>query len=474
MESSSSKSYVLICLFLVLLNYSYANPNHPNPDLDEDVVRARIEKMTSEIVEPRYDIVVRSYLRTYLVRARSHSENIIGRSVLYFPIFEKYLQENNLPTDLKYLAIVESALNPKATSRANAVGLWQFMSPTARELGLKIDGNVDERCDPLKSTEAAMKHLKFLHKKFNNWPLVLAAYNSGSGRISRAMKRARTNNYWKVRRYLPRETHNYVPAFIAATYLGNYFEEHELIPAYPVLDMQMTETIKIYDTISFDEIIKLTELPIEVITGLNPAYRKGRIPANEKGHYLVLPTRVMPAVTAFMDTKRPDVEENLLEGEAILADDKEGAVSLVKFMYTVKEGETLEKIAQKMKCTVQQLKAWNQLKLYALTEGQELTIFQPKDTRRPVVVLKKMDPVAKIAPQPVEIVTLPASSIHNLKAKDVYPHDRFMYYQVKKREKLKDIARKTPGVLTEELERLNQISANQMLPSGTMVKIKRL
>lgn len=473
MEPSSSKNYTFFCLFFLVCTFSYAHPNTTNYELDEDVVKTRIAKMTSEIVEPRYDIVVKSYLRTYLTRARSHSENIIGRSVLYFPIFEKYLKAYNLPTDLKYLAIVESALNPKAVSRAGAVGLWQFMPPTGRELGLKIDKNVDERCDPIKSTEAAMRHLQFLYNKFDNWALVLAAYNSGSGRISRAMKRARTNNYWSVRRYLPRETHNYVPAFIAATYLANYFEEHEIVPAYPALDMQMTETIQIYDSLAFEEIVTLTELPIETVTGLNPTYRKGLILPNEKGNYLILPTRVMSSVKEYLKAKRPDSEIRTLDGAPIIVETKE-TVALVKSVYVVQDGETLEKIAQQFKCTVRQLKAWNQLKVYALSTGQELTIFQPKDNRKVVVAPKKMETVATLTPASIKSLDLPSSSPHNLKAKEAYQHDRFLYYQLKRREKLKDIAIKTPGVLTEELEQLNQISGNKLLPAGTIIKIKRL
>lgn len=332
---SSSKNYTLCTLFLLLSYFTHATPL-----FDEEAIKTRIQNMKSEIVDPRYDVVVRSYLRTYLLNSHTLAENIIGRSVLYFPIFDKHLKEHGLPTDLKYLAIVESALNPKAISRCGAVGLWQFMPPTARELGLKMDANLDERCDPERATEAAMKHLKYLYKRFEDWPLVLAAYNSGSGTISRAVKRARSHNYWTVRRYLPRETHNYVPAFIAASYLVKHYTEHEIIPNLPAPDMQNTETIKVYVDLKFEEITTLTELPVEVITGLNPSYRKAFIPANERGNNLTLPTRVMPMVRTLIESKRPDADSTALKStQLLLADAGEtSTLNYIKTTYTLLPG----------------------------------------------------------------------------------------------------------------------------------------
>ncbi len=431
--------------------------------------------MESNVVEPRYDVVVKSYLRTYLVNARSLSENVIGRSVLYFPIFERYLKENNLPTDLKYLAIVESALNPKAVSRAKAVGLWQFMAPTAKELGLRIDGYVDERCDPERATEAAMKHISYLYKRFDDWALVLAAYNSGSGRISRAVKRARSNNYWKVRRYLPRETHNYVPAFIAASYVVKYFEAHEINPAYPVLDMQITETIKVYTDVAFDTLAQLTELAPDLISNLNPAYKKGFIPASETGFYLTLPSRVMPVVKAYIESKRPDTDQSELETVAIILPNYKELLSadFQRANYTVRSGETIEKVAQLLKTGIQQLKAWNQLKSNVLTAGQQIIYFVPKASKRPSN-MKKMEAVFAVPTlKPTPLNGAP-NSVRTLSADKAFLQDRFAYYIVKRREKLKDIALKLPGVSVESLEHLNQLSRSKMLPPGSVVKIKQL
>ncbi|MFN7119357.1 MAG: transglycosylase SLT domain-containing protein [Saprospiraceae bacterium] len=473
MEPSSCKIYLVISLFLLVLTSSFAKATSEKPILNETEIIERLKAMESNVVEPRYDVVVKSYLRTYLVNARTLSENVIGRSVLFFPIFERYLQAHDLPTDLKYLAIVESALNPKAVSRARAVGLWQFMAPTAKELGLRMNSYVDERCDPERSTEAAMKHLSYLYSRFEDWPLVLAAYNSGSGRISRAVKRARSNNYWKVRRYLPRETHNYVPAFIAATYLLNYFEEHEINPSYPALDMQLTETIKVYTELRFDTLAQLTELPTEMITGLNPAYKKGVIPADPQGYYLTLPSRVMPLVKSYIEAKRPDNETNTVETVSIIIPNYSKILSAdyEKGTYQVRGGETIEKVAQSLKCSVQELKAWNQLISNVITAGQRLIYFFPKENRKSTT-MKKMEvqrtPALKPAP-----LHAPASSVRKLSADKAFQQDRFAYYILKRREKLRDIAERL-NLSVEELEQINQMSGKRILPIGTVVKIKRL
>jgi membrane-bound lytic murein transglycosylase D len=274
MEPSAMKRYALLALFCVLggvLNASNeSNLTDPEPEYDEPAIIERINKMENEVVPPRYDDIVKSYLTTYTIKKREKAENILGQQVVYFPLFEKKLEEANLPTDLKYLSVVESALNPKAVSRVGATGLWQFMPATGEYYGLEINSVVDERSDPHRSTEAAIEYLSRLYDRFGNWELAIAAYNSGGGRVSRAIKRSRSKNFWKVRRYLPRETRNYVPAFIAANYLIKHYQEHELTPRYPELDQQITESIMVYDHTSFYEVAQVTELPFGHDRGPQP------------------------------------------------------------------------------------------------------------------------------------------------------------------------------------------------------------
>ncbi|NJL76936.1 MAG: lytic transglycosylase domain-containing protein [Saprospiraceae bacterium] len=222
-----------------------------NEEFNEVEVIERLNKMDCDVIKPRYTVIVKGYLKNYLLWNRPKAERIIGRSVLYFPIFEEYIKKYNMPEDLKYLSVVESALDPVAMSRVGALGLWQFMPETGLEVGLKINKYIDERQDPRKSTDAAMRYLRQQYRHFGSWELALAAYNGGSGRVSRAIKRGRSKNFWTIRKYLPTETANYVPAFIAACYVGHHFEEHGIKPTLPELDYQITETITVYDYLTF-------------------------------------------------------------------------------------------------------------------------------------------------------------------------------------------------------------------------------
>jgi len=188
-----------------------------NPVYSDQELETQIQQMYSEVVPARLNPAVKSYIKTYTVKRRDKTAAMLGRKEMYFSMFEKYAVEQNVPTDLKYLSIVESALNPNAESRSGAVGLWQFMPATGSSLGLKINRDVDERKDPHKSTKAAYKYLNKQYKRYGNWELALAAYNGGPGRVNRAIKRGRSKNFWRIQKYLPKETRNYVPAFIRLT-----------------------------------------------------------------------------------------------------------------------------------------------------------------------------------------------------------------------------------------------------------------
>ena len=248
----SARVILLFSFFFIGFTTVNANSENNYPEYNKADVTPRVQTLQT-IVTPKYTSAVEGYIKGYTIRNREKSELILGRASRYFPMFEKYLKEAGLPDDLKYLSVVESALVPKALSRVGAGGLWQFMPPTGASYGLKIDRYVDDRSCPHKSTQAAMKHLASLYKRFQNWELALAAYNSGGGRVNRAIKMARSKNFWKVQRYLPRETRNYVPAFIAATYLYKYYTAHELLPVYPELDLQLTETMRVYSYLSFQK-----------------------------------------------------------------------------------------------------------------------------------------------------------------------------------------------------------------------------
>ncbi len=258
------------------------------PRYSKEVILDRIDEQGS-IVDVRWNRSVRRYIREYTISGRRGSEIILGKSIMYFPIFEKYLKAHGLPDDLKYMTVIESALDPKAKSPVGAGGLWQFMRPTARKYGLVIDNYVDERYDPHKASEAAMRYLTDLYERFDDWTLAIAAYNCGEGNMEKAIRKARSRDFWKVRKYLPKETQQYICKYIAATYLMKNYLFHDLQPDYPDYNLQLIKAVKVYHRRSFRQIAKETGHSLKTIKALNPAYRKGIIPPTANGCYLILP-----------------------------------------------------------------------------------------------------------------------------------------------------------------------------------------
>ena len=477
MKLTLTNYQVLLTVFclLWLSNSIEANEKKSFPEFDETLVVERLKSMSNEVVKPKYTTAVKGYIKGYTIRNRSKAEAILGRSIVYFPIFEEYLAKHDLPDDLKYLSVVESALAAKATSRVGAGGLWQFMPETAKQYGLKINNYVDERSDPIKATEAAMLHLAKLYRRFNDWPLALAAYNSGSGRVRRAIRRSGRRNFWRLQRYLPRETRNYVPAYIGACYLMNYYEEHNLVPKYPVLDMQLTETIKVYSNYSFYQIAQVTDLPLDIIEDLNPAYEQGFIPASQNGHYLTLPKRVMQAFVDYMQNQIPDqnYDPNQFMNSApvyITRSPEESDANYIQSTYVVGEGETLIDISNAIQCRLHQLRAWNNMTSDEVVPGQTLIVYLPKEVLR-YQPREKMEPV-----QPVsflllkELVYEPQFMVND---KALFRNDRYIYYIVPKRTRLGNLIKKFPTLMLNDLVELNGMKARQPIKSGTRIILKK-
>jgi len=446
------------------------------PEYDEKAVIARLERLENDIVPPQYNDIVKSYIKTYTERRREAAQRILGRSVMYFPMFEKYLKEHNLPTDLKYLSVVESALDPVAVSRAGAVGLWQFMPATARWLGLDINNSVDERCDPHKSTDTALKYLNSLHKRFGNWELAIAAYNGGGGRVSRAMKRARSKDFWAIRRYLPRETSNYVPAFIAAYYLMHYFEEHKLAPEYPDLDLQLTKTIQVFDRYTFVEIAQITELPLETIEALNPAYRKHFLPESTKGNYLTLPSRVMTAFEDYIHTQHPDPNQPRPTLTTPVYVSRPAGVSnnnYVETLYTVRENDTMEQLARELNITVQQIKAWNRLSSNRLQPGQQLVLFHPREFKRFLLLepVKELAPIVTLMPRKVDA----NATVWTREHRSFITKGGYLYYLAPSSESVFELADRLPDIRLRDLMQLNGFkSPLQLIQPASYVRLRKL
>ena len=346
-----------------------------NLDDQEEIIRERIPTAVS-IVNPVYNPAVRSYLNTYIYRRPEHTAMMLGWAAVYFPMFEKALAEAGLPTDLKYLSIVESALNPAAISRSGAGGLWQFMKPTARECGLKISSYVDERMDPDKSTKAAVHYLKTLYAMFGNWELVMAAYNAGPGRVRAAVKRAGSSDYWKIARFLPEETRSYVPGFIAASYLMNFHDAHNIIPVYPELAMGEMTTVLVFQGMSITELARRSGLTVESVKLLNPSFVRNYIPTSAAGYAIVLPFASAELFNSGRSMEIPDLDaiETGVASSTVTIGGATYKITTSSKEHVVRSGDNLSTIAARNNCTVRELMTWNGLRDSRLSIGQRLEI----------------------------------------------------------------------------------------------------
>ncbi|MFK7949179.1 MAG: transglycosylase SLT domain-containing protein [Saprospiraceae bacterium] len=345
-------------------------------DVSDEVYRERVSAMSGEI-PTKFNTLIKSHIRNRVVRWRTSTEQVVSRSMVYFPIFEETLRRYNLPTDLKYLSIVESSLNPRAVSTSGATGLWQFMKPTGKEYGLRINGVIDERRDVHASTDAAARYLAHLYDRYGDWHLAIASYNCGPGCVNKAVKKAGKSDYWAAAAYLPKETRNYVPAFIGASYAMNYYHLHNIYPEHPEYDLQIMDKIRVFDKITFKRISELTGITVEAIRFMNPSFNQSYIPANSKGYIVSLPLTVMGAFQAAVRT-----EYVTFGSPTILSYEEKKTYSTPSVsttienhtIYQVTQDDNLAKVAQRYNCTVKELREWNDLKGSALQVDQQLVV----------------------------------------------------------------------------------------------------
>ena len=294
------KGVLVLVLFLIPISESLANTSNTNfysssfffkkkkTKVSKKDFKIRWEASTFSM-EATYNKDVKKFIKKYLGKDRVGTELLLGRASIYFPIFDKYIEEMNLPKELKNIAIIESSLSPKIESPVGAKGLWQFMPATARLYGLVIDDYVDERCDPIKSTIAGLTYLKDLFKKYGDWKLAMAAYNCGPGRVDKSIKKAGKRGFEDIKKYLPKETREYVAKFFAMSYVMENYFFHDLRPIYPEYTLQFCKSIKIYKRTTLEKIAKETGMELKTIQKLNPSYRKGIIPPSAEGNFIIIP-----------------------------------------------------------------------------------------------------------------------------------------------------------------------------------------
>lgn len=419
-------------------------PEDSVPGIPQAVVQERLKGL--DAASP-FDLIwnkdVQKMIEFYATRRTEMTSRALGMAELYFPLFEEHLDRYDMPLELRYLPIVESALNAQAKSHAGAVGLWQFMYNTGKLYDLRITSYLDERKDPYKSTEAACRFLTALYDRYGDWNLALAAYNAGPGNVNKAIRRAGgQKDYWAIRPYLPRETRSYVPAFIAVNYIMNHASEHNIYPEEPRFSYWMCDTVLVNQQVRFDQVAAFTNTDEETLEFLNPSYKRGVIPENGAFHVLRLPVE---AVGPFVLNQ--DSIYNWRK-DALPAVPEESWIT-----YRVRSGDVLGTIAQRHGVSVGQLKSWNNLRSSMIHPGQRLKI-KEKDNR---TSQRKASSKPKKSPKPV-----------------VETNGAYSYHVVRQGDTLWDIAKLYSNTDVGDIERLNKGINARNLKAGQRIRINKL
>ena len=435
-------------------------------ELPTDLLKARLQEMDEKSpFHIEYNQGLENIIKSFLKNRKRSFERLMAVSEFYFPLFEEAFDKQNVPLEIKYLAVVESALNPKAVSRVGATGLWQFMYQTGKQYGLKIDSYVDERSDPLKATEAAAQYMKNMYAIFGDWDLVLASYNSGPGNVAKAIRRSGgQQNYWNIRKNLPKETQGYLPAFLATMYIYEYHKEHGIKPEKAPIKQFATDTVMIKRQMSFKQISELIDIPVAQLQILNPSYKLNVVPAyNDQTHFLRLPQDKMAVFTsneskiyAYVDREanlrerpfqivRPIVTQDSVNTFQRLAQAK------VRY-YRVKRGDNLSTIAQKYDVAVDDLKKWNNIRGNKVAYGKNLKINGVEADQKSTVVAKVE--IDKKGIQKDSLAT-PTNSI----------------YVVQKGDNLSNIAKKF-NVTVAELQDWNKLTTKSISLGASLQVVK--
>ncbi len=460
-----------------------AVPDSLIEEVSDSVYIARLNALPM-IMEMTYNDKVRRYIEAYVRRGKRSSSAIIGLSKYYFPIFEEILDQYGLPLELKYLPVIESALNPRAVSRAGATGLWQFMYSTGRMYQLEVSSYVDDRRDPIKASYAAARFLRDLYAIYGDWTLVIAAYNCGPGNVNKAIRRAKgQRDYWAIYNYLPKETRGYVPAFIGATYLMNYYSEHGITPVDIDIPLH-TDTIMVNQKLHLQQVAEVLNLPIEQLRELNPQYKKDIIPAITTSYSLKLPvTYAMQFVgledsiyaykdTIFFDPKRTVVNPPTYSSSKYYASSSAEPPSTkgkTKLIYTVKSGDVVGSIASWYDVKTSDLKYWNNIRGNMIRVGQHLAVYVPNHK------VAKYKNVNKMTASQKNKAVSRTSTARTSSSKSQAYNRNYVYYKIRQGDNLWTIAKKYPGISNMDIMKINNFTDADVrkLRAGQVIKIKK-
>jgi membrane-bound lytic murein transglycosylase D len=479
------------------------------PQYSDSIYHARISQMDAySPIEFVFNPYVKSFINLYANRRRELTERVLGLAELYFPLFEEELDKHNLPLELKYLAVIESALNPVARSRVGATGLWQFMYGTGKMYGLQVNSYVDDRSDVIRSTIAACEHFIDLYNIYNDWALVLSAYNAGPGNVNRAIRRAGgVKDFWKIRPYLPRETQNYFPAFIAVAYVMEHAREHNLYPSPPVYTGLDVDTIIVRQQLSLRVIGDLLDVPLDHLRYLNPAFRLNVIPHNAKNPYVLrIPRDYTGKFIALEDSIYNYRSQEQIRQDELAAQMQETTT------YVVRSGDVLGSIARRHGTTVGEIQRLNNIRGTTIRPGQRLIVRAPARPSTQLAsnanthVVKTGETLGVIAGRyrvsvndirqwnnlsgttilagqnlivrkPENFVSSAVEVVEVVEQEETVPEEsqvEYIYYTVEKGDTLYDIASRYEHISIEELKELNNIESGVSLEPGQVLKISSI
>ena len=432
----------------------YCHDDYENVYFPDSVYASRLASLPRIIPMP-YNNVVRDCIDLYTERRRNLVRYMLGMADYYFPIIEEVLDKHSLPIELKYLAVVESALNPVALSRVGACGLWQFMLPTGKQYGLTINSLVDDRRDPVKATEAACAYFKDMYAIYKDWSLVMASYNCGPGNVNKAIKRSGgKTNFWDIFPYLPKETRSYVPLFIAANYVMNYYCDHNLCPLETNLPLA-TDTIHVNKMLHLQQVSEVLQVDLEQLRALNPQYKRDIVPGNTGDAVLKLPASDTYAFVDKEDSIYQYRVEEFLPSYlvTISGGSTSGVATREQVTHIVLKNENIYTIANRYGVTPQEIKKWNRLSSNRLARGKRLKLYVDNGG----VYLS-----AKNAQKEKAVSASPAQKAEK--------KDGYIAHKVRSGESLYSIASKYPGVSAQTLKQANNLSDSKIIP-GQVLKI---
>jgi membrane-bound lytic murein transglycosylase D len=443
----------------------FCHDDEANVYFTDEVIRERLDKLP-HIIPMTYNKMVRDCINLYTERRRGLVRYMLGMADFYFPIMEQILAEQDLPLELKYLAVVESALNPMALSKYGASGLWQFMLPTGKIYGLQINSLIDERRDPVKATYAACRYFKDMYAVYGDWHLVLASYNCGPGNVNKAIRRSGgKTDFWKIFPYLPRETRSYVPLFIAAAYIMNHYCDHNLCPVQTLLPLA-TDTVMINRMLHLEQVSDLLEMDIVQLRALNPQYLRDIVPGHVAPSALKLSVQQTYAFVDKEDTLFTHRIEELLGNRPAYEKGQPQPPTREQITHITASGETLYTIANRYGVTAKDIRKWNGLGSNRVARGKKLRIYV--DNGGVAFASTPAPQPAASAPSSSAAVsssTPPASAA-------VQPKGEATTYKVKSGDSLYSISRKYPGVTIADLQKANNLTSSNIRP-GQVLKIPK-